>query len=171
MFRCSTRGVALSALFFLTSSLLAQAPESEVSLKAIKYADLGALVNQHKGKVVVVDFWQDTCIPCKKKFPHLVEMAKKYADDGLVVVSVSLDNPTLKDKNLAFLQKQKATFTNLILDEPIALWQEKLQAVTLPLVFVFNREGRYQKFNAETFDAENPDKQVEDLVVALLKKK
>ena len=33
--------------------------ESEVTLKAVKYAEMGAIVKQLKGKVVVVDFWAD----------------------------------------------------------------------------------------------------------------
>jgi thiol-disulfide isomerase/thioredoxin len=39
-----------------------------------------------KGKIVVVDFWATWCGPCKAAVPHNNELAKKYADKGVVVV-------------------------------------------------------------------------------------
>ena len=44
-----------------------------------------------KGKVVVVDFWATWCPPCVAEIPGYVELQKKYADRGLVIVGVSLD--------------------------------------------------------------------------------
>ena len=75
-------------------------------------------------------------------------MQKKYAKDGVVAVSVSVDDP--KDKKamqnvLDFLRKQKATFTNLVLDEKPEVWQEKLKIYGPPCVFVFNRDGKHGK--------------------------
>ena len=52
-----------------------------------------------------------------------------------------------KDKVLKFLQKQKATMTNLILDEKPEVWQAKFKIDGPPLVMVFNRKGELeQKF-------------------------
>src|SRR5258706_13140378 len=39
-----------------------------------------------KGKIVVIDFWATWCPPCKKAVPHNNELAKKYADKGVLVV-------------------------------------------------------------------------------------
>ena len=94
-------------------------------------------------------------------------MHNKYAKDGLAAVSVSLDDP--KDKKarqnvLDFLRKQKATLTNLILDEKSEVWQEKLKFDGPPCVFVFDREGKWKKF-------ESPDyAEVEKYALERLKK-
>src|SRR5215207_11502461 len=72
-------------------------PPGGVTMQPMSYGDLGHLVRAHKGKVVVVDFWADYCAPCKKAFPHLVQLHQKHARDGLVVISVNLDDPANAD--------------------------------------------------------------------------
>jgi len=41
-----------------------------------------------KGKVIVIDFWAFDCAPCIEATPHIVDLYKKYARDGLVVIGV-----------------------------------------------------------------------------------
>src|SRR5262249_37610099 len=94
--------------------------EPAVELKPLKYDALTDLVKQNKGKVVVVDFWADFCIPCKREFPNLVKLHRQYAGQGLVAVSVALDDPAdekARERALKFLKAQQATFTNVLLDE------------------------------------------------------
>ncbi|HEK1690998.1 TPA: thioredoxin family protein [Pseudomonas putida] len=43
---------------------------------------------QLKGKVVLVDFWTWDCINCQRSLPHVNDWARRYADQGLVVVGV-----------------------------------------------------------------------------------
>ncbi len=45
-----------------------------------------------KGKAVIIDFWATWCGPCNLEAPILDQVAKKYADRGLVVVGVSQDD-------------------------------------------------------------------------------
>ena len=98
-------------------------------------------------------------------------MHNKYAKEGLAAVSVDIDDPKekeVKDKVLKFLQNQKATFTNLILDEESAVWQEKLDVESVPFVFVFDRDGKVaKKFKGDDVNYA----EIEKLAVELLKKK
>jgi hypothetical protein len=97
-------------------------------------------------------------------------MHKKYARDGLAAVSVSLDDPNEEGAQkavLKFLESQKATFPNLILNEQVEVWQAKLKIDGPPAVFVFDRDGKVaKKFTDEPIYAE-----VQKLVPELLKKK
>jgi thiol-disulfide isomerase/thioredoxin len=149
----TTRLILVLLPLLVGATLLRAQPAPEpaapaIKLEPVKYNELADLIRGLKGKVVVVDFWADFCLPCKREFPHLVELYQKYGKDGLVAVSVSLDDPAKKDAHeraLKFLQKMGATFTNLRLDEPPAVWQAKLKINGPPCVYVLNRDNRIVK--------------------------
>ncbi|NOX53584.1 MAG: redoxin family protein [Planctomycetes bacterium] len=82
-----------------------------VTLRLVDRAEYESILKELRGKVVLVDFWATWCIPCVQAFPHTVEWAEKYADQGLVCVSVSFDDPDERGGNaqaLAFLERQGA---------------------------------------------------------------
>jgi thiol-disulfide isomerase/thioredoxin len=139
-----TRGFAALGLFaLLTSSANAPAADPKIELRTVKYDDLIKEVRALKGKVVVVDIWADFCVPCKRAFPHLVEMQQKHGKDGLVAVSLSVDPPKDMAKAVQFLEKVKAyDVINLYLNEDGAFWQAKFRIDGPPLVFVFDRDNR-----------------------------
>jgi thiol-disulfide isomerase/thioredoxin len=158
------------ALLCLAPATPVPAQSAGIDLRVVRYDGLTDVIKQNKGKVVVVDFWADFCIPCKREFPNLVALHQKYARNGFVAVSVSLDDATddeAKAKALKFLQAQKATFTNLLLDEKPEVWQAKLKIDGPPLVMVFARDGKLeQKFVDKAVDYAEIGK----LVAELLKK-
>ena len=42
--------------------------------------------DEMKGKILVVDYWATWCGPCLAAIPHNNEIAKKYADKGVLVI-------------------------------------------------------------------------------------
>jgi thiol-disulfide isomerase/thioredoxin len=50
------------------------------------------LVEQYRGKPLLVTFWATWCEPCRDEYPMLNELAKQYAPQGLHVVGVDLDD-------------------------------------------------------------------------------
>lgn len=71
-------------------------------------ADDSLDLTQYQGKVVVLEFWASWCAPCRQSFPWWNTMHAKYADEGLIIIGVNLDNEP--DSALAFLEEYPANF-------------------------------------------------------------
>ncbi|MGV8920000.1 MAG: cytochrome c biogenesis protein DipZ [Pseudomonas sp.] len=61
-------------------------PDLSGAVKWLNSAPLTA--EQLKGKVVLIDFWTYSCINCLRALPYVNAWAKKYHDQGLVVIGV-----------------------------------------------------------------------------------
>jgi thiol-disulfide isomerase/thioredoxin len=55
-------------------------------------------LDELQGKVVLIDFWATGCAPCREALPHVKEIAKKFAGQPLIVLSVSVDSDEQKWK-------------------------------------------------------------------------
>src|SRR3954467_15012781 len=51
----------------------------------------GELPEELKGRVILLDFWASWGGPCKDSFPAMEELNKKYAERGLTIIAVSVD--------------------------------------------------------------------------------
>jgi hypothetical protein len=86
-----------------------------------------------------------------KEFPHLVELHKKLGPDRVACVSLSFDYEGIgkpeeqREPVLAFLQKQGATFDNVLATEESDALYRKFKLTAVPAVFVFDREGKLVK--------------------------
>jgi thiol-disulfide isomerase/thioredoxin len=133
-------------LFVPAALILFTAPgasaEDKVQLEVVKLDALKSVVAKHKGKVVVVDFWATFCIPCKKEFPNLVQLHKDRAGDGVVCISVTVDDSEDSEKALKFLNQQRASFSNYLLDAPAADYQKEFGFEAVPCVLVYDKDGK-----------------------------
>lgn len=48
--------------------------------------------SNYKGKVVLVNFWAAWCTPCAEEVPRFMALQKKYQEQGLQVIGVSVDD-------------------------------------------------------------------------------
>jgi thiol-disulfide isomerase/thioredoxin len=121
-------------------------PDGSIEVREASCGELERALGGHKGKVVVVDFWATWCGPCVKKFPHLVELHKKHAADGLVCVSVSLNQRDEKREVLRFLQERDAAFPNYLLvlggDDDARVARFFGYNGSIPFVAVFDKSGK-----------------------------
>jgi thiol-disulfide isomerase/thioredoxin len=91
---------ALALVFCLP--LLATSPV--VPLSPINEAGFQKLVDSHKGKAVLYDFWATWCAPCRAELPQLVALEDKLRARGLQVVTISADDREHKAAAEKFIQ-------------------------------------------------------------------
>ena len=78
----------------------------------IDLAGYQKVVQQYKGKPLLVTFWATWCEPCRDEYPMLNEMAKQYAPQGLRVVGVNMDQDGDLILMRRFLARYKPVFPN-----------------------------------------------------------
>ncbi len=146
----------LAAAFFSAGLSVAQAPLRE-SLRPVDAPDILEIIRQHRGRVVLLNFWATWCPPCIVEFPEIVSLEKAYRDRGLVVVSVSADFPSQIDsKLLPFLDKHRPSFPVYLkqtddVDEFIRIIDPQWTGA-IPATFFFEPDGKVasKKFSVMT---------------------
>lgn len=151
------------------ASSSAPTPASNVRLTPVTCAQWEQDLAAQRGKIVVVDTWATWCVPCREEFPQLVALHRKHAAQGVVCMSVSVDEPDAQSAALDFLTQQQAEFANYRIDDKSASWWDKWEIRAIPVVLVFRPDGTL----AKKFDLDDPDHQftyadVEKLVDELL---
>lgn len=63
-----------------------------------------------RGDVVVVNFWATWCVPCVEELPRLQGIQDRYADRGVRVVGVAVDDPAERDHVYAFARSRGVRF-------------------------------------------------------------
>ena len=91
------------------------------------------------GKVVILDFWATWCGPCRMEIPGFIELQKQYADKGLVVVGVSLDQDGASVVK-AFMEKTGINYPIVLGDEAIVSAFGGVEGI--PTTFIIDRNGR-----------------------------
>ena len=102
-------------------------------------------LRQHKGQVVLLDFWATWCAPCRRSIPELVDIQEKYRDQGLVILGISTDDPrkTGIRSLLAFKKQYKINYSILLASRNVTTaYFGAGQQMPIPTLFVIDREGR-----------------------------
>ncbi len=122
----------------VASSGLKSAPAFELmgtDGKNIKLAD-------YKGKVVIVDFWDTWCPPCRMEIPNFIELQNQYKSKGFKMVGVVLGREG-KDKVLDFIKNNQINYVNAYANEAFLNAYGPIEGI--PTTFVIDQQGRIYK--------------------------
>lgn len=93
---------------------------------------------RYRGKVVLVDFWASWCVPCRRSFPWLNEMQRKYGERGLVIIGVNVD--ATRSAAEGFLHEVPSQFQ--IIYDPTGTLASEYQVPGMPSSFLFGPDGK-----------------------------
>jgi thiol-disulfide isomerase/thioredoxin len=143
----------LAAVFVAAFLAVAVAGAADVTgqpLPRLTELKLDGTVPDLSGKVVLLDFWASWCAPCKASFPAMADLQKRFADRGLVILAVSVDDDARAYSR--FVERQKPPFTT-VRDSGHKL-VASLSAPAMPTSFLVDRRGivrfRHEGFHGES---------------------
>lgn len=145
------------------------ASEKTVALERIDEAGLARAVENHRGHVVLVDFWATWYLPCVKMLPHTVALQRDQGKRGLDVITVSMDDPD-EEAGVRRILEQDGAVTENYLNR----YQGSSEAVehfqlpgALPHVRIYDRTGKIRQtfpIANKPFSPEDIDRVVEGLL-------
>ena len=116
------------------------------------------------GKVVWVDFWASWCVPCRRSFPWLNTMHRKYREQGLEIIAVNLD----KERALAdgFLAEVPAEFS--LRFDPAGNLAKEFAVQSMPSSYLLAADGTVlaSHFGFRTADAAEYERTIQQALAA-----
>lgn len=93
-------------------------------------------LEQHKGKVIILDFWATWCPPCKREIPDFIALQSLYGGRGLQILGVALDEP---EKVKEFSQQQGINYPVLLGTDRVANLYGGVTGI--PTTFIIDQQG------------------------------
>jgi thiol-disulfide isomerase/thioredoxin len=103
-----------------------------------------AKLSDYKGKVVLLDFYATWCEPCRAETPHLVQLQKQYAGQGLQVIGLNVGGEDDREQVPNFAKEFGIQYPLAFPDDELAdgyLGDNQ----NIPQAFVFGRSGNLIK--------------------------
>jgi thiol-disulfide isomerase/thioredoxin len=119
-----------------------------------------------RGKVVLVDFWEYTCINCLRTMPYLREWYRRYRSLGFTIVGVhtpEFDFSGKRENVEAGAQRLGVTWP-VVLDDHYTIWKRYNNNIW-PRELLYDQSGRL----VESVSGEGGYQQTEARIQALLK--
>jgi len=113
-----------------------------------------------KGKPVVLDFWATWCAPCRVSMPELDQLQGRYAEQGLVVIGLSLDEDG-PDKVKHFVDKLGIHFRVALANERMLSQYGPIRSA--PTTVFINRKGLVVRRVVGYVDRETMDSFIKEL--------
>jgi len=105
-----------------------------------------------KGRIVLVDFWSSSCLPCRMAHPDLLAVYNTYKGHGFDIFSISLD--TKKDAWVSAIKNDKIIWPHH--GSELMGWDSKIAALYgiphLPSSFLLDETGTIIAIDLDDYD-------------------
>jgi len=133
--------IIAAAVFTVSSNLSAGSSAPQVMDEAVNFSLYGldgALheLDDYIGKPIIINFWGTFCPPCVREMPLIQSKYEEYADSGLVVLGINLDESTVTINH--FTQGMNLTFP-ILLDKNVV--RKQYGVYEYPTTFFIDEKG------------------------------
>lgn len=115
------------------SILLAADGKSEFKLEKV--------LAQHRGKLILIDLWASWCVPCLKEMPYLTQLRKKYPEDKIIFLPISLDKQISSWRETMNRMSMPKNNTYLLLNASKTSFYKQYNINEIPRYLLFDKDG------------------------------
>ena len=143
------------------SSEPAAVPERSLAMGT--WDDVTAFVEANRGRIVVVDIWSTSCLPCVRELPHLATL-QKLDSERIACLAFDVDYTgsrerppeSFRDRVETVLEKVQACYPVILSVTPADEVFHRLELPSIPAVCVYGPDGRLvQRFDASLYDPDS----------------
>lgn len=135
----SALGILVMVLLGLTTTVTQAATVSteapDFTLKSRSGDNLR--LSEERGNIVIVNFWASWCGPCREELPEFEALYQSYADLGVTVYAVNVDDESEKANKL--LEDISVSFP--VLYDPNGEVSELYDVSAMPTTVMIDRNG------------------------------
>ena len=112
-------------------------------------------LSDYRGQVLMINVWATWCLPCRVEMPSIEALNKSYAQKGLKIVAVSIDDPGTEASIRAFVKQYGLTFQ--VLHDPKGVISDLYDVTGYPETFIVGKDGVIRKKLMQATDWNSPD--------------
>ena len=140
----STAVLALSGAFDTVESRVAPgAPAPDFHAVTLDAHPVVKGIADYRGSVVLLNLWATWCGPCEWEMPSIQALHNDFAEAGLKVVAVAVDDPGFEQRVRDFVARKGLTFE--ILSEGSGKIEADYEARGIPATYLIGRDGIIRK--------------------------
>lgn len=119
-------------------------------------------LEDHRGEVVMLNFWASWCGPCRQEMPLMDELYSQYKDLGFTILAVNVDGN--REAAHRFLDKVPVNYP--ILYDPESSVSELYEVQAMPTTVMIDRDGnaRYIHYGYQPGYEDEYEQQIRELV-------
>jgi thiol-disulfide isomerase/thioredoxin len=93
--------------WMLLATAHAQNPAAPSDIRSISASEFGALLDDARGEVILINLWATWCAPCLREIPELIRLRENYQDKGFRLMAVAMDDPQNLETHVMPFREQR----------------------------------------------------------------
>lgn len=114
-----------------------------------------------RGQVVVLDFWDTWCPPCKKEIPGFIELQEQYGEQGLTIIGAAFGREG-REAVKKFAEEWEMNYPVVMVDPEVIRAYGGIQSI--PTTFVIDPNGKARAKHVGYVDKEIFEREIKALL-------